>query len=146
MINKNIIIRKAKLSDCDAVYNFGKSDELKNPNGEAPKRWWIEAFVKEKQYFYIAEDSKAKLMVGFILAERTTGDVMLIQEVFVRAEYRSKGIGDKLIKTVEKEARKIKIKAILLYAYAENSKTLKFYKKEKYAPGSLDEEFVKFLK
>ena len=49
------------------------------------------------------------------------------------------------IKTVENEAKKIKIKAILLYAYAENTKTLKFYKKEKYAPGSLDEEFVKFL-
>ena len=145
MANKeNIIIRKARDEDLIKVYKMGLARELSNPDGKPPRKWWIDGFLYEKQFFHVVE--KGKRIIGFALAERTTGNIMLIQEIFVKSEYRGGGIGDLLIKKLEADAKKRKMRAILLYAYAENRKTLHFYKKEKYGAGSFEEEFVKFLK
>lgn len=143
-MNSNIVIRKAEKGDLVGVYKLGSAKELSNPDGKPPRKWWIDAFFYEKQFFLVVESNKR--LIGFALAERTTGDVMLIQEIFIKKEFRGQGIGDRLIKILEEKARARKIKAILLYAYAENKKTLHFYKKEKYKAGSIEEEFVKFIK
>ncbi|MEM4330895.1 MAG: hypothetical protein QW273_02720 [Candidatus Pacearchaeota archaeon] len=43
------------------------------------------------------------------------------------------------------KAKKLKIWAILLYAYSKNKKTLHFYKKEEYIKGSPEKKFIKWL-
>ena|SRR3989338_7124458 len=138
----NILIRKAKFSDCKAVYNFGKAKELRNPNGNPPRRFWIDAFVKEKQIFYVAEDIESKNIVGFILAEKTTGDVAIFHELFVEKNFRKHGIGKILMKTAEKDAKSRGVRAIILYG---NQKVSKFLKKGKYEKGLLLNEYVKFI-
>lgn len=138
-----VIIRKAKLKDCEVVYKFGKSRELANPSGEAPKLWWIEAFVKEKQIFFVAEQDKD--VIGFVIGERTTGNIGILQEIFVKQNFRNKGIGTALFKKFEEECKKRKINLILLYGYA-GIRTIKFWEKRKFKKGSREYEFVKFLR
>ena len=83
-------IRKAKLKDCDKVHELCKTKELINPNGKPPKKWWIESFVKENQIFFVAEEKNK--IAGFIIGERTTGNVALLQILFVRKNFRRMGI------------------------------------------------------
>lgn len=137
---ENIIIRKAKLSDCQQVYEFGKEKELVNPKGNPPRKWWIEAFIKEKQIFYVAEFNKK--IVGFIFGERITGNCCLLHELYVAKEFRKHGIGRGLMKTTEAEIRKRKLKVILVYG---NKNVSKFLKNLHYDKGLLLNEYVKFL-
>jgi|SRR3989338_1412634 len=141
-MKNSIQIRKAKLSDCNAVYNFGRAKELRNPHGNPPKKWWIEAFVKEKQIFYVAENTESKKVIGFILGEETTGKVTIFHELFIEKKFRKHGIGKILIQTAEKDAKSRGVRAIILYG---NKKVSKFLKKGKYEKGLLLNEYVKFI-
>lgn len=137
-----IKIRKATLKDCDDVYNFGSSKEFRNPTGNPPKKWWVQAFVKEKQLFFVVE--KDKKVIGFVLGERTTGNVAILHEIYIMPKYRDHGIGDRLLKAFQNECKKRKIKAILLYGYSD-PRTIKFWKSEHYSKGSKVYEMLKFL-
>lgn len=140
---KGVKIRKATMKDINEVQKMSGADELKNPDGKPQKKWWFEAFIKEKQFFYVAQaDSN---LVGFIVAERTVGDCILIQDIFIKKDFRGKGVGHLLINTLEREAKKKKVRAF--YAYSDVKKeTVNFYKKLKYEPSHLVQEVLKFLK
>jgi len=142
-MKENIIIRDAVIDDIKEIQLMSLADELKNPNGEAQKEWWFESFVKEKQFFYVAVlDTR---VVGFILAERTTGDCLLIQDIFVLESFRGMGIGKIFMDKVEEEARKRNYKLIYVYGDVLNGKTQNFYKKLAFEESHLVKEFVKFL-
>jgi ribosomal protein S18 acetylase RimI-like enzyme len=117
----SVTIRNAVFEDIDIVQNFSLTDELKNPNGDPQKKWWFEAFIKEKQIFFVAE--KDKKIIGFVLAERTVGNCILIQDIFVENTFRGMGIGKILMDKVESEAIKNKYKLIYTYSDVENKKT-----------------------
>jgi len=143
--NKMIIIRKATIKDCKIVHGLSSAKELKTPRGDAPELWWIEAFVKEKQIFFVAEDKNNKTLAGFVFGERTTGDIYILHEIFVRKEYRHHGIGTILMKKAENECRKRHLRVILLYGY--NSKPMhKLLEEGGYEKGNPYNEFVKFLR
>ena len=139
----DVTIRNAVFEDIDIVQNFSLTDELKNPDGDPQKKWWFEAFIKEKQIFFVAE--KDKKIIGFVLAERTVGNCILIQDIFVENTFRGMGIGKILMDKVESEAIKNKYKLIYTYSDVENKKTPEFYKKLNYEPSHLVQEFLKFL-
>jgi len=131
------------MKDCRACYKLSKTPELLDPDGKTPRFWWFEAFVKEKQMFFVAEDDKK--VVGYVMAERTTGNIAIVQMIDVKKEYQRMEIGNALMKRIEEECKKRKLRAILLYGYAPNKKTIGFFKHEGYDEGSLTHEFLKFL-
>lgn len=137
-------VRKAKPEDCKECLELSKTPELLNPGGEPSHLWWIEAFVKENQIFYVAEENKE--IVGFIMGERTTGNIAIMHSLVVKKEFRDKGIGKLLIKIFEEDCRKRKIRWIMLYGFAKNKKTISFIEKQGYIKGELTYEFIKKLK
>ena len=136
-------IRKAKLKDVNSCLELSKIPELLNPDKTPSHKWWIEAFVKEKQIFFVAEENYE--IIGFIMGERTAGNIAIFHSLVIKENYRNKGIGTKLIKTAEEECKKRKIKAIMLYGYADNKKAISFFEKKDYIKGALTCEFIKFL-
>jgi len=139
-----IKIRKATLKDCKVCYEMGKAKELVGPDHNPPRYFWISAFVKEKQPFFVAEENNK--IIGFVFAEQTTGQVMLLQEMFVIKEYRGKGIASRLLKEIEDESKKRKLRVILLYGYAKGKSASSFWDNHGYTKGSLEYEYVKFLR
>ena len=137
-----IKIRKAKQSDINKVWKMSDVPGLENPDKKPPRIFWIKAFLKRNQPFFIAEYNKR--IIGFIFGERTVGNVAILQEIEVKKEYRNHGIGHLLLKEFEKECKKRKIVAILDYAYSK-SKMPEIFKKSGYSLGSLDFEVLKFL-
>jgi ribosomal protein S18 acetylase RimI-like enzyme len=138
-----IKIRKATLRDCKDCFELSKIPELANPSGEPSHIWWMEAFVKEKQLFFVAEENKKVL--GFTMGEIATGKIAFRHMTVVKKEYQNKGIGKRLAKKFEDECRKRKVKAIMLYGYAKNKKTIQFQISQGFEKGSLTYEFIKFL-
>lgn len=139
----DISIRKAKLRDCKTCLELSKIPELVNPTGEPSHLWWIESFVKEHQLFFVAE--KHKEIIGFIMGERTSGNLSILHSIVVKKEYQHKGIGKRLLETYEYECHKRKLKAIMLYGYAKNKLPRSFFGKNHYVKGALTYEFIKFL-
>ena len=136
-------LRKAKLEDCNEVYELCRVKGLVNPSGEPPKRWWIEAFVREKQIFFVAEENGR--VIGFALGERTTGDIAIFHMLAINEAYRGKGIGQRLMDLFEEEAKKRKLKVILTYGYANNKVVDHILKKRNYEKGSKYYEYLKWI-
>ncbi len=139
-----IKIRKAEIKDCRQVYELCRVPGLVNPSGEPPKIWWIESFIKEKQMFYVAETNKD--IIGFVIGERTCGNLGYLWMLAIKKEFQGKGLGKKLLKLAERECRRRKLKAIICYGFAKNNRALKLLKKQKYEQGEKYYEFIKFLK
>jgi ribosomal protein S18 acetylase RimI-like enzyme len=138
-----MIIRKATLNDCKHVWDMCRIPQLVNPSGEPPRLWWIKSFVKEKQIFFIAEESGE--LAGFILGERTCGQIGYLWMLAVKPRFQGKGIGKELFLTAEKECKKRRLKAILLYGYEKSPRALKIIKSLKYEKGRKYYEFLKFI-
>lgn len=136
-------IRKAALKDCKKIHALCKTPALLNPSGEPPKLWWIESFVKEKQMLYVAE--VANSIVGFVMAEELTGKGCIIWMMAVMQKYQKQGIGYKLYATIEHEARKRHIRAIVLYSYIKNKHISKELPRLGFQRGQRYEEYIKFL-
>ncbi len=143
MEKEKIFIRKAKIEDCKQVYELCKTKELINPSGEPPKLWWIKSFIKEKQIFYVAQaDGK---VIGFVIGERTCGEVGYLWMLAVKKENRGKGIAKQLLLCAEQECKKRGLRVIVSYGFAESKKVLNLLKKLKYEKGRKYFEFIKFL-
>lgn len=136
-------IQRANLRDCKQVHELCKIPGLLNPSGEPPKIWWIESFVREKQMFFVVEEDKK--IIGFILGERTTGNIGYIWMLAVKKNFQGRGIGKELIRKFEEECEKKKIKVIVCYGFEKSNSALSLLKNMNYEIGKKYYEFVKFL-
>ena len=138
-------IRIANLDDCKEVYEITKNTpELVNPSSKVPPDlWWIESFVQEKQIFFVAVENDQ--IVGYVMGERTAGNVGLMWMMTVNKQYRNKGIGKKLLFEFENECKKRKFKAIVAYGHSGSKNIISMLEKNNYHKGSLFYEFVKNL-
>ena len=138
-----MIIRKAKIEDCSDCEKLAKIPEFRNASGYYPRIEWMEAFVKEGQIFLVAEEGKET--VGFVMGERTAGNLGLLHLIVVKKEHRSKHAGKKLLEAFEEECRKRKLIVSYLYGFAGNSETIEFFEKNGYHKGELMHEMGKLL-
>ena len=136
-------IRSAKKEDIkdiqDLRYLLAKYEKDLGLNIVVPEWGYTEAGEKDldyflnQQYIYVAEENEQ--MVGFITAEvlkkKVWYNVQLgsINNIFVLEEYRGKGIGKALMKTMMNTLQDVGITNIQLEAYSQNSKAIKFYEK-----------------
>jgi len=140
-----IKIRKAEKKDLKKIAEIFRIEYAKYPYNE---KWGMKgALDKIKEYFkncsfFIAEiDSK---IVGFIIANTYDwydGIRGLISEIVISKEYQRKGIGKKLMNSIEDYFKKKHVKEMLLYAHT-NSKSINFYKKLNYKK----EGYIPFIK
>lgn len=136
-------IRKAKKEDMKDIqklrYLLAKYEKDLGLNIVIPE--WAYTDVGEKdfnyflneQYIFVAiEDNK---IVGFITGEifkkKAWYNVQLgeINNIFVLEEYRQKGIGKKLVKTMMDTFKQEGITNIDLYTFGNNIDAIKFYEK-----------------
>lgn len=136
-------IRKAKKEDMKDIqklrYLLAKYEKDLGLNIVIPE--WAYTYVGEKdfnyflneQYIFVAiEDNK---IVGFITGEifkkKAWYNVQLgeINNIFVLEEYRQKGIGKKLVKTMIDTFKQEGITNIDLYTFGNNIDAIKFYEK-----------------
>ena len=136
-------IRSAKKEDIkdiqDLRYLLAKYEKDLGLNIVVPEWGYTEAGEKDldyflnQQYMYVAEENEQ--IVGFITAEvlkkKVWYNVQLgsINNIFVLEEYRGKGIGKALMKTMMNTLQDVGITNIQLEAYSKNSKAIKFYEK-----------------
>ena len=136
-------IRSAKKEDIkdiqDLRYLLAKYEKDLGLNIVVPEWGYTEAGEKDldyflnQQYIYVAEENEQ--IVGFITAEvlkkKVWYNVQLgsINNIFVLEEYRGKGIGKALMKTMMNTLQDVGITNIQLEAYSKNSKAIKFYEK-----------------
>ena len=126
-------IRPAIENDIKLVQEIADVPELR-VTGEKrpPSERWLKAFIDEKQIFLIAEINKE--LVGFILGERTTGDLAYLWEVGISKNFRRKGIGKVLLNSFVKECKKRKLRSIITYSHL-NERTLNFFKNNEFFEG-----------
>lgn len=126
-------IRKATEKDIEEVREIANIKELRVTGGKrAASHRWFNAFIKEKQIFFIVQEKKE--ICGFILGERVTGDLGYLWLIGVKKEFRSKGLGKLLLNKFIKECKKRKLRSIITYGDY-NKKTLNFYKKNNFFSG-----------
>ena len=138
-----MIIRKATIEDFEKLKDIkleSKKDEMKYSDSLKPLSKTIDIYFeyfkaelnKKNSSVFIAEDKKP---VGIIIA---TYFIPLriskfarkgyVSNLYVKKNYRSKGIGKKLLNISLKWLKKNKVKYISLEIHLENEKALKFYR------------------
>ena len=136
-------IRQAILADCPKCRDLANIKELEWAEGFRMPVDYFEAYIKENRMFLIAEDEGN--ILGFVLGERITWDIGILNAIAVDHTIRGKGIGTELVKAFEKECATLGVKYVELHASKINPKTEEFYKKMGYGRGLDLVEYVKEL-
>lgn len=144
-----MIIRKGKLSDLKELHTLlNQTPQLQGGTGEEIySKIWIKSALtdKERELFLIAEEKKE--IIGFLSAElwRNKRYSFLI-DLFVKPRWREKGIAATLMKTYEKQCRKMKITRIIGLVLTSNKRMQKFIEKKSYRKGGTFYFYEKRLK
>ncbi len=92
------------MNDASEIYNLlNNTHELRGfSEGEAYSKSWLAEVIKEKKrnIFLIAE--KDGIIVGFLIAHRIPDKDFLLNDVYVKPEFRGQGIADGLMLQFDK--------------------------------------------
>lgn len=143
-LNMNIIIRKAKDEDFHIIQSLnqalfqeefdGGHDtclQLSWPEEEKEVRYYRDALSKDEYVAYVAEhgDEAIGYLIGCMknkYSYRTVHSCEL-DNMYVKKEWRRKGIGRRLVQAFMKQARKRGIERMFVSAYAKNNTAISFY-------------------
>lgn len=122
-MNQNVIIRKADVSDIEAIIRM----EQLCFNEESFSRRQIRYLItKAKADFLVAEEEE--LISAFIvLLKRVTGTGMRIYSVAVSPSHRGKGLAGQLLNEAEKRARANRNQYLVLEVSEINEVAIKLY-------------------
>jgi len=129
----------ADITQCVKLFDL---PELVTANGVGVNAPYLVKFINEK-YFLVAED-KGKI-VGALYGEKLKAGGTMMWALAVDSNYQGKGIGTKLMKMFEKNARLDKRKWIVLHASTKTERTVNFYRKLGYDIGNKYVECAKDL-
>jgi len=129
----NVIIRKAKLSDVDGIYNLGLKTEELEFSSEFPfheKSELKEFILNSKENILLVAILNTRV-IGFIyskiLSRRGDGWCML-DNVAVLKKYRYHGVGTSLLEKTCLELKKRRVYYVQLLEELHHKKTRKFWK------------------
>lgn len=127
------IVRKAKLSDVDGIYNLRLKTEELEFSSEFPfhEKSELREFILNPKENILLVALINKKVVGFIyskiLSRRGDGWCML-DNIAVLKKYRDHGIGTRLLEETCKELKKRKVYCVQLLEELHHKKTRKFWK------------------
>lgn len=129
-------IRKAKISDSQEIYdllNFNYELKDSNEKEDYPLQWIKKAINSKEILFLTAMDKDINgILIAYIL--KTVGEAYL-NTLYVRPEYRKKGVGKRLLEEYEKFIKKNKISYSELFVNSKNVPAKKFWESQKYEKG-----------
>jgi GNAT superfamily N-acetyltransferase len=149
------IIRKAKAEDLRAVQDLNhalfesdsSSDDTLNLNWpyEDGEEYFRRMIAGETGVCYVAEvnDEIVGYLAGSIKLEQPSYSTVRrseLENMFVKEEFRSQGIGEKLAKTFLQWSKSSGVAKSFVQAYAPNQRAIAFYQRAGFAPYSVELE------
>jgi len=136
-----MIIRLATIDDLNSIKLLDKQWEAESNIGGESGIFYKKCITAKR--VYVAELNSS--IVGFslfTLKRAKKGEYsslkkgqyyLFVDYIFVLKKYRSEGVGNKLLKTMEEYAKSIKVTSLYLYAVSdEPERLISFYKKKGY--------------
>lgn len=152
---QDIKIRKARVNELENILLL--SDELAIadlPFDEKVDKNWAHTFKGEKYY-----KDKIKEITGVCFVAEINGEIIGyltaankeipsyrlvkvadLENLFVKKDFRSKGVGKKLLGEFKKWAKEIKVDKVAVTVFALNERAIGFYKREGFMPQDLNLE------
>lgn len=151
---ENIIIRKAKTEELKIVQDLnsglftsdGPRDKYMNHNWphEEGKEYFSKRITADNSICLVAEiDSEiVGYLAGAVMEVESWRPVKRteLENMFVKEEFRSQGVGAKLVEEFIKWSKEKGVDRSLVVAYATNEKAIKFYQKTGFDPESVSLE------
>lgn len=132
------MIRRGELSDLRILMKFlNETPELQaDKEGETYSEDWVKACITDKERDLVLIAEKEEETAGFLIAELWTKKKQsFLSDIYVKEEFRRKGIASKLEKEYEKIIKEMGIKTIITLTLTDNSKMHHFFNKNNYKKG-----------
>ncbi|MDQ1353278.1 MAG: [ribosomal protein S18]-alanine N-acetyltransferase [Acidobacteriota bacterium] len=121
---RNILIRKARPADIEAVY-YIKQEQFSNP-------WKKQSFYDELDhdiaFFYVAEDGSTHEIIGYIIFW-IIQETLELHDIAVIEKNKKKGIGAQLMDFMLEIARARQVEEIFLEVRQSNTAAITLYEK-----------------
>ena len=131
-----IIYRKATVKDTKAIESLFTQmlfTIYKNPEIKGYEKGYLDRFFSDLQdCIFVAELNGSVIGYISINANNDTKQYLYIDDFCVHKDYRSKGIGTKLLNMVEDYAKEIKVLDICLHVENSNTLAKKLYDRNGY--------------
>lgn len=129
----NIVIRKGTEADLPIVLSFIKKLH-KLEKSKLPLTNTVALMKKEKKFFdFIAAEIHGEIIgvaIFFFAYFTYTGKSLYLEVLFVKKEYRDKGIGSKLLRRIFEIAKKEHCTRLTWQVDETNEKAIKYYQKK----------------
>ena len=134
----NDVVRRADLGDLGQLVEFTISEarEAEGVSKEPEKaREGIRAALEDESFaLYWVVQSEDNEIVGNVSVVKewsnwSAGYFWWIQSMFIKPEYRGRGLLEMLIQTVRESARQSNALEVRLYVHKDNARAIKAYKK-----------------
>ena len=123
--DKSLIIRIGKNSDLKEIKNIDESLKITiNKNEQIQKYNALKQAVKNKNLIISSTKSR---VIGYLWYEYLWGYIPFISLIRIHKSFHRKGIGEKMIKFLERKMKKINVERILSSTEVENSVAIKFH-------------------
>ena len=151
----NLIIQRANISDLEKVlflsdgltladFPYDKKVDINWAHTDKGRKYYEEKIKGTLGICFVAEiDEK---IIGFITAaEKKVPSyrqvkVAELENIFVKEEFRNKGIGKKLMEAFVNWAKELKVDKVAVNVFALNEKAIAFYKREGFVSQDLNLE------
>ncbi|MCP5052067.1 MAG: ribosomal protein S18-alanine N-acetyltransferase [bacterium] len=114
--------RKAAAGDIGAITEI-EAQQFPHPWKE---RYFIDELSHDISYFYVAEDSAASCVAGYIIFW-IVEEMLELHKIAVAAQYQKKGIGKQLFNLILETAKQKKVTEIFLEVRASNQGAIRLY-------------------
>ena len=123
--DKSLTIRIGKNSDLNKIKKIDESLNITiNQNEQIPKYNALKQAINNKNLIISTTQST---VVGYLWYEYLWGYIPFISLIRIHKSFHRKGIGEKMIKFLERKMKKINVERILSSTEVENSVAIKFH-------------------
>jgi ribosomal protein S18 acetylase RimI-like enzyme len=144
------MIRQATVSDVDSIaeiFDLYRIFYKQKSDIVGARKFLLERIDHAESIIFIAEHGQQKYVAGFVQIYPIFSSIsmkrsLILNDLFVREEYRKQGIAQSLLSHAQSYAREIKAKGLELSTAIDNYGAQRLYEKNKYAK---DEEFFHYF-
>ena len=136
MINE-INIRNGTNSDIPELYEvLNNTLELRGySEGEAYSHNWLKEVITDNKRNIVLVAQKNKILLGFLIAHVLAGRDILLNDLYVKPDYRKVGIASMLMKKLENISKRIKSTLTIALTSLKNKKMQNLFEKYNYKKG-----------
>lgn len=146
---ENLIIRKANLDDLENILllsdgltladlPYDKEVDVNWAHTEKGRKFYEDKIAETSGVCFVAELNDK--LIGYMVAGKKSVasyryvTVAELENIFVSEDFRSKGVGKKLMDEFKNWARQLGVDKVAVNVFALNEKGIEFYKREGFLP------------